>query len=73
MKKVVIDTNVYISSLISRTGIPAKIMGLVLAKRIAMVVSYSVLNEYVSTALYPAIQKRHGMSKKLMEEKIFNL
>ncbi len=73
MKSVVIDTNVYISSLISSTGAPAKIMGLVLSKRIAMVVSYSVLNEYVSTALYPAIKKRHGLSNKLIEEKIFTL
>lgn len=73
MKTVVIDTNVYISSLISPTGIPAKIMELVHAKKIALLVSYPILDEYASTALYPGIQKRHGYSKRQIEEKIFRL
>lgn len=73
MKTIVIDTNVYISSLISPVGIPAKIMELVHAKKFTLLVSYSILNEYTSTALYPAIQKRHGLSKKQIEEKIFRL
>ena len=43
---VVIDTNVLVSSLLSRNGAPAAVMGMVLTGEIVPCYDYRVLNEY---------------------------
>lgn len=47
MLKVVYDTNVVVSGLISSRGIPALLLDLVFNKRVSMILSEEIFNEYV--------------------------
>ena len=44
--KIVLDTNVLISSLINPNGIPAKILNLILSQKIILLYDNRILNEY---------------------------
>ena len=44
--KVVVDTNVFVSAILSPHGSPAKILDLVLSRRIFLLLSSSILAEY---------------------------
>ncbi len=52
MQKVILDTNVIISALISR-GIPSKILTLVLRHKIELQLSEAVFSEYVKVIMRP--------------------
>lgn len=73
MKRVVIDANVIISAILSPSASPAKVLKLVTDGKIEIIVSYPILHEFITTLLYPRIQKRHGLSKHQVSEKIFHL
>jgi len=59
MKCVVIDANVVISAILSPSASSAKVLKLVMDGKIEIIVSYPILNEFITTLLYPRIQKRH--------------
>lgn len=73
MKRVVVDANVIVSAILSPDGSPAKIMKLLQEEKIQILVSYPVLHEFITALMYPHLQKRHGLSKKQVTEKIFHL
>ena len=45
--RVVVDTNVFVSAILSPTGLPAQILDLILSRRITLLISSSILAEYV--------------------------
>jgi putative PIN family toxin of toxin-antitoxin system len=63
MVKVVIDTNVFVSSILNPKGIPAKILDLVRDEKIMMVTSLLILKEAQEVLLYPHVQKLHGFDE----------
>jgi putative PIN family toxin of toxin-antitoxin system len=56
MKRVVIDTNIFISAIISPTGNPAKIMSLVSYKELQLFYNIDILNEYKKVLAYEKLQ-----------------
>lgn len=57
MKKVVFDTNIFVSALIVKTGIPAKILRQ--HKKFHIITAKEVLSEVNEALHYPHIQKRY--------------
>jgi uncharacterized protein len=55
--RVVIDTNVFVSALISGSGPPSKILRAVQSKRITHLVSDPIVEEYLRVLEYPRIRK----------------
>jgi len=55
--RLVIDTNVFVSGLISGAGSPARILRAVQAKRAVHVVSDPIVEEYLRVLDYPRIRK----------------
>lgn len=70
--KVVIDTNVFISSRISALGNPAKIMNLIADGQIELCYSSDILDEYKRVLAYPKF-KFSIESQKLAVEDIANI
>ncbi len=66
MSKVVLDTNVVVSGLISPKGAPRKILKLWQTKKINLVVSQKVIDEILDVLKRPKIKRRYQLS----EEKI---
>jgi putative PIN family toxin of toxin-antitoxin system len=56
MYKVVIDTNVFISSRLSLLGNPAKVMKLIVEKNMELYYSLSILNEYKRVLVYERLK-----------------
>ncbi|MBF0565174.1 MAG: putative toxin-antitoxin system toxin component, PIN family [Nitrospirae bacterium] len=59
MFKVVLDANIFISSMITAKGNPAKIIDLVRNQEIELVISASILEEVKRVLFYPHVQKIH--------------
>ncbi len=58
MYKVVIDTNVFISSLLSRKGAPYQLMAMWRNGRFSLITSPYLVNELTRVLTYPRIAKR---------------
>jgi len=67
MQRIVIDTNVIISSAISTQGNPAKIMDLVLNKKFEVYYSSEIIAEYVRVFAKP----RLNFTREIQEFYIF--
>ena len=61
--RIVIDTNVVISGLISPSGLPAQIIDLWILNEITVCLSTKIIEEYISVLLRPKFQ-RVGTSKE---------
>jgi len=70
MFKVVIDANLFVSAILTPTGKPAKILDLVLDKKIKLAISFSILGEIREVLLYPHLKKLHGLGEKEIEQKL---
>ena len=57
MLKVVYDTNVVVSGLLSSRGIPALLLDLVFNKRLSLILSEEILNEYVEVLGRPKFER----------------
>ncbi len=55
--RLVLDTNIIISAVISVEGVPAQILRACLKNKVVLLVSDSVLHEYFEVLKYPKIQK----------------
>lgn len=73
MKQVVIDTNVFVSAILNPRGSPAAIFKLEREKKIKILVSHPILQEYIKTLSYPHLQKKHGLSKEQISKKVLRL
>ena len=61
--RAVLDTNVVVSAFLSPTDTPARILDLLAQQAFVLVVSQSILDEYVRALCYEKVQARHGMSE----------
>ena len=68
MLKVVLDANVFVSAVLKPHSDLAKIFELVKEDKIKLVLSEDILSEIRAVLLYPKIKKRHGRSRKEVEE-----
>ena len=66
MKRVVIDTNILISSTLSSEGSPAKIMNLVSDKQIQLFLCAEILDEYKRVLAYEKLNISLQMQEKVM-------
>lgn len=73
MLKIVLDTNVLISSLINPHGKPAQILNYVFENRIRLFTSPSIIEELERVLSYPKLVKRHGLVKEELKEFVFDL
>lgn len=68
MLHVVLDTSVYISSLLQKQGVPAQVLDAWRARRFQIVTSPAIVREIRSTMTYPRIRRRYQISDADIEE-----
>ncbi|MBW1699677.1 MAG: putative toxin-antitoxin system toxin component, PIN family [Deltaproteobacteria bacterium] len=73
MLKVVLDTNIFVSSLLSRSGRPATIIDAWHTGRYLLVTSPSVISEIHRVLKSPRIRKKYGLTRDQVENLIFLL
>lgn len=73
MKKVVLDTNILVSRLISPKGVPAKIVKALQEKRFILVTSEELLSELKRTLNYPKIKRNYKLEDRDINKYIKNL
>jgi putative PIN family toxin of toxin-antitoxin system len=66
--RVVIDTNVFISSVISTKGAPAQLFKKWLDGAFEIIVSDAIMIEYQTALRYEHVRKRHGLTSPQMEK-----
>jgi putative PIN family toxin of toxin-antitoxin system len=64
--RLVIDTNVFVSGLISSSGAPAKILGAIRQSHAIHVVSDPIIQEYLQVLDYPRIRKFEKISDEFI-------
>ncbi|MFH1504440.1 MAG: putative toxin-antitoxin system toxin component, PIN family [Candidatus Omnitrophota bacterium] len=64
MFKVVLDTNQFVSGLISKEGAPAKILNAWREHTFILICSYEILEEIKQTLQYPHITKKYNLSEE---------
>jgi hypothetical protein len=68
MLKVVLDADIFVSAVLKPHSDLAKIFELVSEDKIKLILSEDILSEIKAVLLYPKIKKRHGRSRKEIEE-----
>jgi putative PIN family toxin of toxin-antitoxin system len=66
--RLVIDTNVFVSGLISRAGSPARILRAIQSKRAIHLVSDPIVEEYLRVLDYPRIRKFSGITDSFVAD-----
>ena len=67
MLKVVLDTNIFVSSLLSKAGRPAMVIDAWRAGRYLLVTSPSIISEIKRVVEAPGIRKKYGLSPDRIE------
>ena len=62
MLRVVLDTNQFVSSLLVRDGLPARILDAWRERRYLLVISPAILAEIVHTLNYPRIRRKYAIT-----------
>lgn len=62
MLKVVLDTNVFVSSLLSKTGTPAQVLNLWRDRRYVLCISTAIITEIHRTLTYPKIREKYRLT-----------
>lgn len=70
MLRVVCDTNLYVSSLLVRNGLPGQALAAWRAHRFTLVISPSILSEIVTTFEYPRIRRKYDITDKNVDDLI---
>ncbi len=73
MLKVVLDTNVFVSSLLSKAGRPAMVIDAWRAGRYLLVTSPPIISEIKRVLEAPRIRKKYGLSRDRIERLILLL
>jgi putative PIN family toxin of toxin-antitoxin system len=76
MIRVVLDTNVFVSAILTPEGLPAKILEMALVGNMRMVISPAILREIGQAFQYPKIQKllkKHGITPKEVEKVVLKI
>jgi putative PIN family toxin of toxin-antitoxin system len=66
--KIVLDANIFVSAVLKPHSDLAKIFELFREDKIKLILSEDILSEIKVVLLYPKIKKRHGRSRKEIEE-----
>ena len=67
MLRVVLDTNVFISGVISKRGAAAQVLQAWRARQFLLVVSQRIISEIVEVLRYPRIQQKYGIKETDIE------
>ena len=70
MLRVVLDTNVIVSSLLSKTGLPAKVLDAWRAGHYLLVTSPSIISEIQQVLASPRISKKYFITREDVEQLI---
>ncbi len=62
MLRVVLDTNVFVSSLLVKVGVPAQVIDAWRARRFVLVTSPAIIAEARATLGYPRIRRKYGIT-----------
>jgi len=64
MLRVVIDTNVLVSALLNKKGVPARILGILRDNGFTLLLSFEIVQEVVEVLVSPKIKKRYVVSRQ---------
>ena len=67
MLRVVLDTNVFVSSLLVKAGVPAQVMDAWRDRRYVLVISPAIIAEMRSTLNYPRIRRKYSITDEDVE------
>jgi len=67
MLRVVLDTNVFVSSLLVKVGVPAQMMNAWRDRRYVLVISPAIIAEMRSTLNYPRIRRKYSITDEDIE------
>lgn len=70
MIRIVFDTNIYVSSLLRRNGLPAQAIDAWRAHRLQLVTSPAILSEFTATLQYARIRQKYGVTDDEVSELI---
>jgi len=70
MLKVVLDTNIFVSSLLVKVGLPAQILDAWRKRQFILVTSPSIIAEIHATLSYTHIRRKYEVSKEEIDELI---
>lgn len=73
MLRVVLDTNLYISSLLVGNGLPAQALNAWRSHRFTLIVSSSILSEVLATFEYPRIRRKYDVTDEDIDELVILL
>ena len=62
MRRVVVDTNIWVSALLNRTGAPARVLAALGARRFVLVVSEPLLTELTKVLARPRFHRKYGVT-----------
>lgn len=62
MLKVVLDTNVFVSSLLVRQGLPARLLNAWRERRYLLAISPAIIAEIEATLCYPRIRRKYAIT-----------
>ena len=68
MLRVVVDTNLFVSSLLSRQGVPAQVIDAWRNRKYILVVSEAIIAEIRRVLSSPSIQRKYAISTQDIEE-----
>jgi putative PIN family toxin of toxin-antitoxin system len=68
--RVVFDTNIYVSSLLRKDGLPAQALAAWRAHRIQLVTSPAIMSELAATLRYTRIRRKYGVTDEEIGELI---
>ena len=68
MLKVVLDTNVFVSSLLVKAGLPAQILDAWRERRYLLIVSPAIIAEIRTTLSYPRIRRKYAITDEDVEQ-----
>ena len=68
MLKVVLDTNVFVSSLLVKAGLPAQVLDAWRERRYVLIISPSIISEIRATLNYPRIRHKYPITDEDVEQ-----
>ena len=68
MLKVVLDTNIFVSSLLVKAGLPAQVLDAWRERRYLLIVSPAIIAEIRATLSYPRIRRKYAIADEDIEQ-----
>jgi putative PIN family toxin of toxin-antitoxin system len=66
--KAVLDTNVFVSSLLVKAGLPAQVLDAWRERRYLLIVSAAIITEIRATLAYPRIRRKYAITDEDVEQ-----